>query len=180
MKGRWKTDKTDLFICVFIGLHLWHTKHLWKREGDERIPALGPLFPPAAGGDQDVLFAAGHVGAGGGVAAGGEFGAPEELAGFGVEGVEHFVLGAADEDQAAAGDDGAAEAFGAGLGDAPGGELGELAQRDLPGEFAGVQVDGGEGAPGGFDGGVAPLLAALSLALGREGLPVAEVVVAGG
>src|SRR5690242_12692228 len=85
---------------------------LRQGEGDEGVAALGALLAAAAGGDQDVLFAGDGVGAGGRVAAGGEWGVPEQFAGFRVVGVEAFVFGAADEDETAGGDDRAAEAFG--------------------------------------------------------------------
>ncbi|WP_433983767.1 hypothetical protein RBB78_23855 [Tunturiibacter empetritectus] len=81
---------------------------------------------------------------------------PEEGAGAAVEGAEGVVeVGGGDEDDAAGGDDGTAVVFGAGVFEALGGELGIVAEGDLPEVAAGVEVDGVESAPGWLDGGVA-------------------------
>ena len=104
------------------------------------------------------------ISAGGGVAAGGKLVFPEELSVAFVEGVELFILAAADKDQSPGGDDGAAEILGAGGGDAFGGQLGELAQANLPGEIAGVEVDRGQQAPGRLDGRIVLLVVEIAVA----------------
>ena len=81
------------------------------------------------------------IGRRGRVAAGREGVLPEELAGLLVEGVDALVLRAGDEHQAAGRHDRAAEGLGARPRDAAGGQLGVLAERDPPGEFARVEVD---------------------------------------
>ena len=73
---------------------------LRQREGHQ-LPAGGAAGFSAAGGDHHVLPAVDHVGAGGGVAAEGQFGFPQDLAGVLVERAESFVRGGTNEDQAA-------------------------------------------------------------------------------
>ena len=75
---------------------------------------------------------------------------PKKFAGCFVEGVELFIFGAADEDEAAGSDDGAAEIFRAGLRNAARGQFGKFAERHLPENFAFVEVDGIESAQGGL------------------------------
>src|SRR4051812_28416777 len=99
-----------------------------QRKCYERIPRLRPRLSPSAGGDDDVLLPVHHVRAWRRIPAGGELVIPEQLSGRLVERVEFFVLGPANEDQAAGGDDGAAEVFGAGGRDALGGQLGVFAE----------------------------------------------------
>ncbi len=127
---------------------------LGQGEGDVGISGSGAHFAAAAS-DDDVLFAVGEVGGGGGVASGGEFGFPEFLAIGLVKGAEVFVFGCPDEEEAACGGDGAAIVFSSGGRDTLGGEFGEFAQGDRPEVFARVEIDGIEGSPRGFDGGVA-------------------------
>jgi len=62
---------------------------LGKGEAMRRPPEGGRFC--RRGGDDDELAAVDHVGAGGGIAAEGEGGFPEEGAGFLVEGAEGFV-----------------------------------------------------------------------------------------
>jgi ABC-type branched-subunit amino acid transport system ATPase component len=63
----------------------------------------------AAGRDYYILLSVGSLeGHGCGFGAGGQIGSPELLAGFGIEGVEHGIERAADEDQASGGRDGTA------------------------------------------------------------------------
>lgn len=127
---------------------------LGQGEGDVGISGSGAHFAAAAS-DDDILFAVGEVGGGGGVASGGEFGFPEFLAIGLVKGAEVFVFGCPDEEEAACGGDGAAIVFSSGGWDTLGREFGEFAQGDRPEVFARVQIDGIEGSPRGFDGGVA-------------------------
>src|SRR5882724_557236 len=78
---------------------------LWQGKRDVFVAALGPRFAAAAS-DDDVLPSVEHVGGGGGVAAGWEFCLPEDLAGFLVKCVNHFIVGRGDKNQAAGGEHG--------------------------------------------------------------------------
>src|SRR6185369_4130620 len=93
----------------------------------------------AAADDDDVLTSVDGVGGGGGVAGGREGRFPEQAAGELVVGVELPVeVGRADEEQPAGGDDRAAVVVAAGVGQPFRRQLGELAERNLPADRAGV------------------------------------------
>jgi len=91
----------------------------------------------------------------GGGAGEGKFVGPEFFAGVGVEGAEFFVGGAGDEDEPTGGHARAAEIVRAGRRHAGGGQGGDLAERDAPEGFAGVEVVAVEKTPRRLDAGVA-------------------------
>ena len=102
----------------------------------------------AAARDDDVLPAVDHVGRRRRVAGRGQRRLPEQLAGQLVVGAELLVeVRRADEQQAARGDDRAAVVVAAGVGQPLRGQLGILAERDLPADRAGVEIDRVQRAP---------------------------------
>lgn len=146
-------------------------------EGDVLGAGGGAAFAAAAGDDEE-LAALPLVDGGGGVAGGGEFGLPEEFAVGLIEGADAVIeVGGGDENEAGGGDDGAAVVLTAGIGLV---EFGVFAEGDLPGDAAGVEIDGGEGAPGGRDAGVAFGVEELVIAVGGEGEDGIEGLVGGG
>src|SRR5262249_22203118 len=81
---------------------------------------------------------------------------PEQLARLFVEGAELAVeVRRGDEDQAAGGHDGAPVVLASRVLQALRGELGMLAERNLPRAFAGIEIDCVQGSPRRRDGGVA-------------------------
>src|SRR5579875_1200288 len=125
--GRWarRASRTGFTPAV-----TWFTGDL-QAEGDDVVAERGEIRDAvSAGGDDEILFAVGaEEGHGCGFAAGGERAFPEQLAGFGVEGVNGWVDGAGDEGEAAGGGDGSAEGDGAEVG---GQARRELTERDFP------------------------------------------------
>src|SRR5687767_5360835 len=91
-----------------------------QSECHKGVAGFGAELAGAAGGDEDVLAAADHIGRRRGVAADGEIVLPERLARFLVERAKALVFGGGDKDEAAGGDNRAAEGFRAGLRDAAG------------------------------------------------------------
>ena len=82
---------------------------LRQSEGEDVVALFGAEFAVAAGGDDEILFAAQSVGHGSGLASGGEFETPEFRAGVRIEGVNLVVHGGGRKNEAASGGDGAAE-----------------------------------------------------------------------
>src|ERR1700722_8922363 len=110
------------------GRRPYEARGLLDREGDDVVAALGVDLSVAARTDDDILLAVDHVGRRGRIAAGAGLELPEHFAGGVVVSLEPAV-GFAGEDKPARGGENAADHG--------------LRRLDLPGDFPGVVVDGG-------------------------------------
>src|SRR6185437_2270717 len=136
---------------------------LWEREGDDavagsivEVTVQGHDAGTAEGFDYDILLAvAAFVGNGDGVGAGINLLGPQFFASASVEGAKATVIGGADEDQAASGDDHRTCIGRASIRKSFRGERVNGAEWNMPDDVAGFGVDGKYFRPGWFDTGPA-------------------------
>jgi hypothetical protein len=113
----------------------------WESEGDNGITVFGRVLAAPTCGDDHILSAVDHESARGCIAAGWQWVFPQHAPREFVKRTDLLISGGRDKKDVSGGENGASKILGAGMADAAFHEFRILAQRNLPKDFAFVQID---------------------------------------